>query len=264
MNSEMDKASIVRQSTAIVLPSLDPDRKFSCVVKGLVEDGFQHIIIVDDGSDEAHQHWFTEAAEYSVCTVLHHGVNKGKGRALKTAFGYVRKDLPELLGVITIDGDGQHLLSDIVARGELEKTYAAYLTPAPDLPLSGEMRDLLFFDRKRDKAFVLDPAKDAGRKGAKEAALRYELVRRFEWRGKSAAEARVELLTGRTHQIRAQFGARKSPLLGDGKYGSRVNYKGPSLFSVGLAFPWEGEKVQFEYKGEAFVCGLPCAESGKA
>lgn len=118
MNSEMDKASIVRQSTAIVLPSLDPDRKFSCVVKGLVEDGFQHIIIVDDGSDEAHQHWFTEAAEYSVCTVLHHGVNKGKGRALKTAFGYVRKDLPELLGVITIDGDGQHLLPDIVACGE--------------------------------------------------------------------------------------------------------------------------------------------------
>ena len=114
----MDNSSSVRQSTAIVLPSLDPDQKFAGVVKGLVEDGFEHIVIVDDGSDAAHQHWFAEAEGYPVCTVLHHGVNKGKGRALKTAFSHVRRELPELKGVITIDGDGQHLLKDIVACGE--------------------------------------------------------------------------------------------------------------------------------------------------
>ena len=114
----MTDTNSIRQAAAIVLPSLDPDQKFAAVVKGLAEDGFEHIVIVDDGSDAAHQHWFEEAARYPACTVLHHGVNKGKGRALKTAFAYVRRELPELCGVITIDGDGQHLLGDIVACGE--------------------------------------------------------------------------------------------------------------------------------------------------
>lgn len=114
----MENTHAVRAATAIVLPSLDPDQKFAAVVKGLVEDGFEHIIIVDDGSDEAHQRWFDEAEQYPSCTVIHHGVNKGKGRALKTAFAHVRRTLPELDGVITIDGDGQHLLADIVACGE--------------------------------------------------------------------------------------------------------------------------------------------------
>ncbi len=114
----MTETNPIRQAAAIILPSLDPDQKFAAVVKGLAEDGFEHIVIVDDGSDAAHQHWFDEAERYPSCTVLHHGVNKGKGRALKTAFAHVRENLPELQGVITIDGDGQHLLGDIVACGE--------------------------------------------------------------------------------------------------------------------------------------------------
>lgn len=108
----------IKQNLAIVLPSLDPDSKFSGVVQGLADAGFQHIVIVDDGSDEAHQGPFREAERLPCCHVLHHGVNKGKGRALKTAFGYVLESLPEVLGVITIDGDGQHLLPDIIACGE--------------------------------------------------------------------------------------------------------------------------------------------------
>lgn len=108
-----------RQKLAIVLPSLNPDKKFAGVVDGLLESGFEKIVIVDDGSDEAHQCWFEQAQRHSQCTVLHHGVNRGKGRALKTAFEYVLKELPEVEGVITIDGDGQHLTKDIIACGEL-------------------------------------------------------------------------------------------------------------------------------------------------
>ena len=103
---------------AIVLPSLDPDRKFDGVVQGLVDAGFAHIVIVDDGSDEAHQAHFERAAAHPCCRVLHHGVNKGKGRALKTAFRCVLDEYPEVEGVVTIDGDGQHLLDDIIACGE--------------------------------------------------------------------------------------------------------------------------------------------------
>ncbi len=113
-----------RRDLAVILPSLDPDQKFSRVVSGLVTGGFQNIVIVDDGSDEDHQKWFSEAEKYPECAVLHHGVNKGKGRALKTAFSYVLENLPDVKGVITIDGDGQHLLKDIIQCGNdmLEQT----------------------------------------------------------------------------------------------------------------------------------------------
>ncbi|MBS1419251.1 MAG: polysaccharide biosynthesis protein GtrA [Clostridia bacterium] len=103
---------------AIVLPSLNPDKKFAGVVEGLVEKGFEKIIIVDDGSDGDHKHWFDEAEAHPQCTVLHHEINRGKGRALKTAFEYILRELPHIKGVITIDGDGQHLVGDIIACGE--------------------------------------------------------------------------------------------------------------------------------------------------
>lgn len=108
----------VKKSLAIVLPSLDPDDKFRAVVQGLLDSGFEHIVIVNDGSSQERSHYFAEAAEHSQCTVLTHEVNRGKGAALKTAFAYVVEHLPNVKGVITIDGDGQHLLPDIIACGE--------------------------------------------------------------------------------------------------------------------------------------------------
>lgn len=114
----MTNTQLCQETLAIILPSLNPDKKFGRVVDGLVESGFQKIVIVDDGSDLDHQIWFEQAAQYPQCTVLHHGVNKGKGRALKTAFQYVADKLPDADGVITIDGDGQHLTKDIIACGE--------------------------------------------------------------------------------------------------------------------------------------------------
>lgn len=103
---------------AVVLPSLDPDAKFGKVVQGLVEAGFANIVIVDDGSCEERQKWFDEAAGFPQCTVIHHEVNKGKGRALKTAFAYIMENLPQIEGAVTIDGDGQHLTKDIIACGD--------------------------------------------------------------------------------------------------------------------------------------------------
>ena len=109
----------VKEQLAIILPSLDPDYKFVGVVDGLLSAGFQHIVIVDDGSDIEHKSPFENAKVYEQCHVLTHEVNKGKGRALKDAFLYVASEFPQLDGVITIDGDGQHLLEDIIKCGEV-------------------------------------------------------------------------------------------------------------------------------------------------
>jgi len=104
-----------KTDVTIVLPSLNPDEKFLGVVRGLVEAGFEDIVIVNDGSDADHLTWFEQAAAMPGTHVLTHEVNKGKGRALKTAFAFVRENRPTSQGVVTIDGDGQHLLEDIIS-----------------------------------------------------------------------------------------------------------------------------------------------------
>ena len=106
-----------RKRCVVVLPSLNPNEKFNRVVDGLREAGFQRILIVDDGSDEQHQIHFRRAEAFPECTVIRHEVNKGKGRALKDGFIAVLKLFPDTEGVITIDGDGQHLTEDIIACG---------------------------------------------------------------------------------------------------------------------------------------------------
>lgn len=106
-----------RKRCVVVLPSLNPNEKFDRVVDGLREAGFQRILIVDDGSDEQHRAHFQRAEAFPECSVIRHEVNKGKGRALKDGFTAVLKLFPDTEGVITIDGDGQHLTEDIIACG---------------------------------------------------------------------------------------------------------------------------------------------------
>ena len=106
------------KKVTIVLPSLNPDEKLNKVVDGLLSAGFEDIVLVNDGSDEAHLEPFRQAAAHKEVTLLTHEVNKGKGRALKTAFSYVIDNRKQTAGVITVDGDNQHTVKDIRACAE--------------------------------------------------------------------------------------------------------------------------------------------------
>ncbi len=106
---------------SIIIPSLNPDEKLAGVVESLIEYGFEDIILVNDGSDEQHTHYFTEMQAKPQCTVLVHEGNKGKGRALKTAFTYCIRERKDIAGVVTVDGDGQHTAADILHCAELMK-----------------------------------------------------------------------------------------------------------------------------------------------
>ena len=96
-----------------VLPSLNPDKTLEEVVDSLLETGFQDIVLINDGSDEAHLAPFLNAAQLPGVTLLTHEVNRGKGAAMKTAFAWLLEHRPHCAGVVTVDGDGQHLAADV-------------------------------------------------------------------------------------------------------------------------------------------------------
>ena len=120
------------------------------------------------------------------------------------------------------------------------KQYRAVVAGGPDeaLPAEGTLRDHLFKDSRKGRVFPVSRP----RKGVREAVLEYRILKTAG----NTSLAGITLHTGRTHQIRVQFAARKHPLSGDGKYGSRV--KGDiALQSCGLQFrhPDTGRPLQF-------------------
>ena len=130
-------------------------------------------------------------------------------------------------------------LSRQIQSGELRKEYIAELCGVP-AEGEGELCDLLFFDRKRGRSYVVDRE----RKGVRSARLGYTLISSD---GKYST-VRVKLYTGRTHQIRVQFASRGMPLRGDRRYGASADSGDFSLRSCYLSFkhPRTGDVMKFE------------------
>lgn len=98
----------------VVIPAYEPDEKLKKLVLELKEKTDYPIVIVNDGSSGRCDALFSELEQYA--HVIRHEVNRGKGAAMKTAFGFI-KDCglyPEDEGIVTVDADGQHLIEDIV------------------------------------------------------------------------------------------------------------------------------------------------------
>ena len=132
-------------------------------------------------------------------------------------------------------------LSSLLQSGDYKKAYLAVVHGAPS-ENEGEMRDLLYHDKQKNKSFVV--AKK--RTGVKEALASYKLLESVTREdGDLMSLVEVELVTGRTHQIRVQLASRKMPLVGDGKYGSRDNKATCALWShkVGFVHPITKKKI---------------------
>lgn len=129
-------------------------------------------------------------------------------------------------------------LSTDIADGKFYKSYLAVTDGVPESD-EGIYNDLLFKDSKKNRSFVVNRM----RKGVREASLEYAVLKKTE----KNALVRVLLHTGRTHQIRVQFSSRKTPLTGDGRYGSKVRDCGIALYSHKIKFIHPSTKKELEF-----------------
>ena len=122
------------------------------------------------------------------------------------------------------------VMNQKVKDRELDKRYLAIIEGVIR-PKTGSLRGYLFKDSKKNRVYVTDTPQT----GAKTCRTDYETLAVKD--GLSLVECK--LITGRTHQIRAQFAHTGHPLLGDGKYGKldkRFDRSYQALYAYKLGF----------------------------
>ncbi len=115
-------------------------------------------------------------------------------------------------------------LSDEIRQNKFHKTYLAVVshTPSP----KGIFEDYLIKDEKTNTSRVT--TKEQG----KYSKLEYEVLNSKD----NMSLVKVNLITGRSHQIRVQFSSRGFPLIGDSKYGSNPQNINIALFAQSITF----------------------------
>ncbi len=128
------------------------------------------------------------------------------------------------------NAEALRILNQKIKDREIDKRYLAIVEGTPK-PKDGVLKGYLFKDAVKNRVYVTD----APQTGAKSCETRYRTLQSKN--GLSLVEC--ELVTGRTHQIRAQFAHAGHPLLGDGKYGKldkRYDRSYQALYSYRLTF----------------------------
>jgi len=128
-------------------------------------------------------------------------------------------------------------LSNQVREKKLKKTY--YAVVENQLKPKDTLKDYLIKDEKTNISKTT--TKDKG----KEAILNYEIINKKD----NLNLVKINLITGRSHQIRVQFSSRNNPLYGDQKYNKNaIPNTNIALFAKVLEFehPITKEKIKFE------------------
>jgi 23S rRNA pseudouridine955/2504/2580 synthase len=150
------------------------------------------------------------------------------------------------------NAEALRILNEKIRDREIEKYYLCAVRGRPKPP-KGRLEDYIFKDAAKNQVYV----RSAPEPGARTAVTEYRVL------GSTGELSLVEchLLTGRTHQIRAQMANKGWPLLGDGKYGREhfnrdYGETGQALYSYRLEFAFSTEAGILNYlKGKAFTVG---------
>ena len=141
------------------------------------------------------------------------------------------------------NAESLRIINEKIKLREIDKLYLAVVCGKVS-PKSATLENQLFKDAKQNRVIV----KRSPEPGSKTAITKYRVL--AERAGLTLVEC--ELMTGRTHQIRAQMAHRGNPLLGDGKYGNdKVNRKygedGQLLYSYKLKFTFDTDAGMLNY-----------------
>lgn len=141
------------------------------------------------------------------------------------------------------NAESLRILNQKLKYRELEKYYLCVIHGTLSKK-SGLLTGWLIKDEKKNKVHVFT----SERNGAKEIRTKYKVMSEKD----NLSLVEVELLTGRTHQIRAHFSSIGHPLLGDGKYGTNalnkpLGYKKQFLYSYRLKFAFSSDAGILDY-----------------
>ena len=168
------------------------------------------------------------------------------------------------------NAEALRIMNEKIKNREMDKRYLAVIHGQME-PKDGELRGYLFKDAVKNRVYVTKEPQ----KGSKSCETRYRTLRT----SKDLSLVECELITGRTHQIRAQFAAAGHPLLGDGKYGKAEKhydrkYQALYAYRLTFAFAADGGILQYldgksfqvkqvDFVEEYFPRGRDCNSEGK-
>ncbi len=128
-------------------------------------------------------------------------------------------------------------LSDQIRKNEFKKTYIAIVDGALKQK-QGTWKDYLIKNEKTN--ITTTTTKEKG----KEAILDYKVIDEKN----NLSMLKINLKTGRSHQIRVQTSSRGYPIVGDSKYGKNEGKINIALFAYELSFIHPTKKEQMTFK----------------
>ena len=115
-------------------------------------------------------------------------------------------------------------LSEEIRNNTFHKTYLAVVQNK--LPKTGILEDYLIKDKNNNISKITN------KENGKYSALEYKVLNTKD----NLSLVEINLITGRSHQIRLQFSSRGNPLVGDSKYGNNPNNVNIALFAKSITF----------------------------